>query len=132
MTGNDLVDAEDVLHLLQWAKGSRIKHLRVRIGDRYFDIRNEQLAAAPESVVVQPSAASLQVRSPSAGRFFKAVKRGAKLESQTVIGTIRLVRTSRPVLVGAAGRLASFTADDGTPVEYGEVVALVSPKDATC
>lgn len=131
MTPNDSVDLEDARELMRWAKGTSIRHLRVRVGDRLLEIRNEQLAMVAEGEGVHPTAPSLQVRSPAAGRFSQVLEAGAPVESRTVIGTIRLVRTSRPVVAGATGRLASFAADNGKPVEYGEVLALLTLKEAT-
>lgn len=132
MTSNSLIDLDDVQDLMEWAKGSRLETLRIRVGDRNLEIRSERVATIAETTAQQSPTACFPVVSPAAGRFSKSAEPGEAVEAQTVIGNIQLFQTSRPVLAGKAGRLESFTTSDGTPVEYGEVVALVSLMDPTC
>lgn len=107
-------------------------------------------AAAPSVVVPQPSAPAPQaprkvrppsepglseVASPLLGIFYRApkpgeppfVEVGARVEEDTVIGIIEVMKLMNSVRAGMKGEVAEILAENGALVEYGEILMRVRP-----
>jgi acetyl-CoA carboxylase biotin carboxyl carrier protein len=83
-----------------------------------------------------PSEAGLKdISSPLLGIFYRApkpgeppfVEVGAKVEPDTVIGIIEVMKLMNSVRAGAAGQIAEILVDNGALVEYGEILMRIRP-----
>ncbi len=95
-----------------------------------------QAAPPPSRAAKPPSEAGLKdITSPLLGIFYRApkpgeppfVEIGAKVEKETVIGIIEVMKLMNSVRAGAHGELAEILAENGALVEYGEVLMRVRP-----
>jgi len=62
--------------------------------------------------------------SPGADPF---VQPGDRVEPDTTIGIIEIMKLMNPVAAGVAGVLAAFEAEDGQQVEFGQTLARLEP-----
>ena len=77
-----------------------------------------------------------EVTSPLLGIFYRApkpgeppfVEVGAKVEQDTVIGIIEVMKLMNTVRAGVKGEVAQILAENGALVEYGEILMRVRPK----
>jgi len=75
------------------------------------------------------------VPSPMLGVFYRAPKPGeppfidvgAKVEEDTVIGIIEVMKLMNSVRAGVKGQVVEVLAENGAPVEYGEILLRVRP-----
>jgi acetyl-CoA carboxylase biotin carboxyl carrier protein len=83
-----------------------------------------------------PSEAGLaEVASPLLGIFYRApkpgeppfVEVGAKVETDTVIGIIEVMKLMNTVRAGVKGEVAEILAENGALVEYSEILMRVRP-----
>ncbi|MGH9686725.1 MAG: acetyl-CoA carboxylase biotin carboxyl carrier protein [Candidatus Acidiferrales bacterium] len=83
-----------------------------------------------------PSEAGLRdVASPLLGIFYRApkpgeppfVEAGAKVDEDTVIGIIEVMKLMNSVRAGVKGQIAEVLAENGALVEYGEILMRVRP-----
>jgi acetyl-CoA carboxylase biotin carboxyl carrier protein len=87
--------------------------------------------AAPPS---EPGVA--EVTSPLLGIFYRAprpgqppfVEVGSAVEENTVIGIIEVMKLMNSVRAGVKGEVVEILSENGTLVEYGEVLLRVRPK----
>ena len=77
------------------------------------------------------------VRAPLLGTYYRApkpgappfVEVGARVQPDTVIGIIEVMKLMNAVRAGARGVVREIRARDGTLVEYGEILLLVDPRE---
>jgi acetyl-CoA carboxylase biotin carboxyl carrier protein len=90
----------------------------------------------PAQKVRPPSEAGLaEVASPLLGIFYRApkpgelpfVEIGAKVEEDTVVGIIEVMKLMNTVRAGVKGEVAEIIAENAALVEYGEVLMRVRP-----
>lgn len=97
-----------------------------------------QLQPAPPAPrkAKRPSEPGLaEVASPLLGIFYRApkpgeppfVEVGARVEEETVIGIIEVMKLMNSVHAGVKGEVAEILADNGALVEYGEILIRVRP-----
>lgn len=88
----------------------------------------------PRKKVKPPSEPGLiDVPSPLLGIFYRAprpgeppfVEVGSKLEEDTIVGIIEVMKLMNSVRAGVKGEVIEILAMNGTPVEYGEVLLRV-------
>lgn len=60
--------------------------------------------------------------SPDSDNF---VEVGAQVTADTVIGLIEVMKQFSELTAGAAGRVSAFLAEDGDPIEPGQVIATL-------
>ena len=95
-------------------------------------------AAAPPPIgrVRQSTEEGLvEVKSPLLGVFYRApkpgepafVEAGARVEADTVIGIIEVMKLMNSARAGVAGEVVEILAVNGEMVEHGEVLMLVRP-----
>ena len=76
-----------------------------------------------------------EVPCPLLGIFYRApkpgeppfVEVGSKVEEDTVIGIIEVMKLMNSVRAGAKGEVAEILVKNGAPVEYGEILLRVRP-----
>ena len=96
--------------------------------------------AAPPPPKPAPAAEAsgeyVEIPAPMLGTFYRSPKPGAapfievgtKLESDTVIGIIEVMKLMTSVAAGITGEVVEICADDGQLVEYGQVLVRVKPE----
>ena len=78
----------------------------------------------------------VEVASPLLGIFYRApkpgeppfVEIGARVEEDTVIGIIEVMKLMNTVRAGVKGEVAQILAENGALVEYGEILMRVRPR----
>ncbi len=77
----------------------------------------------------------IDVPSPLLGIFYRAprpgdppfVEVGSKLEEDTVIGIIEVMKLMNSVRAGVSGEVVEILVMNGAPIEYGEILLRVRP-----
>lgn len=87
--------------------------------------------------LMQPAAHEglIEVKSPLLGVFYRAPKPGEppfvevgdRVEAETVIGIIEVMKLMNSARAGTAGEVVEIVAQNGEMVEHGEVLMLVRP-----
>lgn len=82
-------------------------------------------------------AGALEVRSSLVGFYRAVAKRGAKpieagatVKEGQIIGAVEALNVLNEIESPATGRVRKILVDDGEPVEYGQVLMLVEPREA--
>lgn len=96
------------------------------------------VAPPPPTSKARPSSKPglLDVASPFLGIFYRAprpgqlpfVEIGSKVEEDTVIGIIEVMKLMNSVPAGVKGQIVEILAENGALVEYGEVLLRVRPE----
>jgi len=94
-----------------------------------------QAPAAAASLATDPKLAA--VKAPLLGTFYRAPKpgappfvdAGARVEADTIIGIIEVMKLMNTVRAGVSGTVREFRARDGALVEYGEILLLIDGRD---
>ena len=148
--------AKDVAEILRLLEESSFDSLSLEINgmklnlQRGSAIRTQQVresAAAPAPVTAAPPPAKPKAKSPSEsgladvpspllGVFYRApkpgeppfVQPGSKVEPDTVIGIIEVMKLMNSVRAGVKGEVAEILAENGALVEYGELLLRVRPE----
>ena len=92
-------------------------------------------AAAPSAAVAAPEAGAVAVPAPLLGIFYRAPKPGEppfvevgdKVQPDTIIGIIEVMKLMNTVRAGAAGEVLAISASNGDLVEYGQAILWVRP-----
>ena len=87
----------------------------------------------PES---PPQSGCFEVPSPLVGLFYLAprpgeppfVELGSKVEEETVIGIIEVMKLMNTVRAGVRGEVVQILVRNGAPVEFGEILMRVRPE----
>jgi len=103
-------------------------------------------APAAETILSQPTAKTkvkppsepglVEVKSPLLGIFYRAprpgeppfVEVGRKLEEDTIVGVIEVMKLMNSVQAGVKGEVVEILAVNGAPIEYGEILMRVRPE----
>lgn len=93
------------------------------------------LASTSTEAIATDAAAPLEIRAPMLGTFYRAPKPGAepfiaagsRVEPDTVIGIIEVMKLMNPVAAGVSGEVLEVVAADATLVEYDQLLARVRP-----
>jgi acetyl-CoA carboxylase biotin carboxyl carrier protein len=148
--------AKDVAEILRLLEESSFDSLSLEINGMKLNLRRGSasrvqqvrdsaampvpVAAAPPPTrpnVKPPSEPGLaDVPSPLLGVFYRApkpgeppfVKPGSKLEAETVIGIIEVMKLMNSVRAGVKGEVVEILAENGALVEYGEILLRVRPE----
>ncbi|MBO0911263.1 MAG: acetyl-CoA carboxylase, biotin carboxyl carrier protein [Acidobacteria bacterium] len=80
----------------------------------------------------------LEIPSPLVGIFYRApkpgegpfVELGSRVEEETVIAIIEVMKLMTPVRAGVKGEVAEILVENGAAVEYGEILMRVRPQRA--
>jgi len=100
----------------------------------------ERRAATPEptSQVATPESPEdgLTIVSPMIGLFYRApapgvaafVETGTRVEPDTIVGIIEVMKMMNSVLAGVAGTIAAIHVENAQPVEYGQPLFRVEAR----
>lgn len=149
--------AKDVAEILRLLQSSSFDSLSLEMNGVKLNLQRGSAAVAREAsaapVPVQqfadesqpqparrkakpPSEAGLaDISSPLLGIFYRApkpgeppfVEAGARVEEDTVIGIIEVMKLMNSVRAGVKGQIAEILAENGALVEYGEILMRVRP-----
>lgn len=99
------------------------------------------LMSAPEPASTTPesndeTANALEVRSPLVGLYRAVARRGAKpiaagdsVKEGQIIGAVEALNVLNEVESPATGRVRKILVGDGQPVEYGQVLMMIEPRE---
>ncbi len=87
--------------------------------------------AAPPVAASVAAGSGEPITAPMLGVFYRRpapgadpfVEPGDRVEPETTIGIIEIMKLMNPVPAGIAGVIAAFEADDGAQVQFGQVLA---------
>jgi acetyl-CoA carboxylase biotin carboxyl carrier protein len=97
--------------------------------------RSQPAQPAPRQAKPASEAGLVDIPSPLLGIFYRApkpgeapfVEVGAKVEENTVIGIIEVMKLMNSVRAGKKGQIAEILTENGALVEYGETLMRVRP-----
>ncbi len=86
----------------------------------------------------EPTPGTVEVRAPTLGTFYRAPRPGAEpfvdvgtvVTPQTTVGIIEVMKLMNGVLAGVEGEVREICAQDGTAVEYDQVLMRVARPQA--
>ncbi|HEY5410515.1 MAG TPA: acetyl-CoA carboxylase biotin carboxyl carrier protein [Caulobacteraceae bacterium] len=148
--------AKDVAEIVRLLEESSFDELELESGDLKLSLRRGEGGVAPATVsrektkVSEPAVVAakpapkgsaptdpnaVDVPSPLLGIFYRApkpgeapfVEIGAKVEADTVIGIIEVMKLMNSVRAGVAGEVTEILAGNAGLVEYGEALIRVRP-----
>ena len=136
----------DVRAVLRALRGTSVEELRLAWGDVRIAVRRELQtgAAAPPAPGTDlgapldpPEAPQTEVRAHMVGPFHRSrqaegpvlVSEGDLVEAGRALGVIETLGMATEVEAPAAGRVERFLVEDGQPVEFGQLLALIVPAD---
>jgi acetyl-CoA carboxylase biotin carboxyl carrier protein len=143
----ELVDVleRDLPAVLRAIRQTGVEELRLSWGDVRIMVRREpadddatavagESAGQPESTEVAPAA--IEVRAHMVGPFHRSREpdgpslagEGDLVDAGRPLGVIETLGMATDVEAPAAGRLERFVVEDGLPVEYGQVLAIIVPE----
>jgi acetyl-CoA carboxylase biotin carboxyl carrier protein len=90
---------------------------------------------APSPATLAPQSGLLEVKAPMLGTFFLSPKPGAepfvrlgsKVEADTVIGIVEVMKLMNSVSAGVSGEVVEIVAPDAQLVEYDQLLIRVRP-----
>jgi acetyl-CoA carboxylase biotin carboxyl carrier protein len=146
--------AKDVAEIMRLLEDSSFDHLSLEIDGMKLHLQRssakstrpgpagtpEQTAPPPPRLARKhkpPSEPGLcEVPSPLLGFFYRApkpgeppfVEVGSRVEADTVIGIIEVMKLMNTVQAGVKGEVVEILTEDGAAVEYGEILLRVRPE----
>ncbi|HEV7132131.1 MAG TPA: biotin/lipoyl-containing protein [Gaiellaceae bacterium] len=116
---------DDVREILRIIDESDLDELRVETGE--LSLHVVRSAAAPAPVVVDAEVDAGAIVAPMLGTFYRApapgeapfVEVGSKVEPDTLVCIIEVMKMMNSVHAGVAGTIAEICVENGDAVEYG-------------
>jgi len=144
--------AKDIAEITRLLEDSSFDELELEVGGMKIHLRRSGAAAAapaprpsaPASAAVPapaPAAAAtpglVDVRAPLLGTFYRApkpgappfVEVGARVEPDTIVGIIEVMKLMNTVRAGARGVVREICAADAALVEYGATLLRLDARD---
>lgn len=92
-------------------------------------------AASPTQKTVQVPDGMVAVTAPNLGTFYRAPKPGAApyvevgqaVDDSVDVCLIEVMKLFTPVKAGASGKIHDICVEDGTMVEFGDVLVIIDP-----
>ncbi len=144
--------AKDVAEIMRMLEESSFDSLSLEMNGVKLNLRRRSPSrrnddsALPTTASVGPLHTKKRVKSPSEpglsdvlspmlGIFYHAPKPGeppfievgSNVEEDTVIGIIEVMKLMNSVRAGVKGKVVEVLAENGAPVEYGEILLRVRP-----
>lgn len=140
--------AQDVEDILRYLDASPFDELDLEMDGMSLHLRRTaggiEIVEAPAAVETSQSPAPKasappapdglsEIRSTFLGTFYRAsrpgetpfTELGARVEADTVVGIVEVMKLMNSVAAGVAGEIAEICADDGALVEYGQLLFRV-------
>jgi acetyl-CoA carboxylase biotin carboxyl carrier protein len=134
--------ARDVAEILKALEDSSFDTLDLEVGDVKVQLRRNGAArpaagarASPTAPPVEVPPGTTPVPAPLLGIFYRAprpgeppfVEEGARVEAETIIGIIEVMKLMNTVRAGVRGTVVAIPARNGELVEFGEALLFVKP-----
>lgn len=145
--------AKDVAEILQALESSSFDTLDLDLNGVKLHLRRGGAAPAPAvraapvqaaveaassstaSKITEAPAGTVPVAAPLLGIFYRApkpgeppfIEAGARVEPDTIIGIIEVMKLMNTVRAGVSGQVAAIPARNGELVEFGEALLYVHP-----
>jgi acetyl-CoA carboxylase biotin carboxyl carrier protein len=127
---------QDVLDLISQLNESDYESASVQVGDVSIRLsKNDVGFDAPTPSTTQPAAAALgdTIDAPMIGVFYRRpspgaapfVEPGQRVEADTTIGIIEIMKLMNPIVAGKAGVITDFLVTDADAVEFGQPLATI-------
>ena len=145
--------ARDVAEILRLLEESSFDSLSLEIDGMKLNLRRHSAVKQPSGLVSAPPEAATpwnggrkskppsesglsEVTAPLLGIFHRApkpgespfVEIGSKVEAETIIGIIEVMKLMNSVRAGVKGEVVEILVDNGAAVEYGETLLRVRPE----
>lgn len=132
-----MTSERDIEELILLAKQHRLTRLLIADEDASVEISlppSGVATAAEAPTPTQPESdqearpATVDIRATVVGYFRSPTehfKVGALVDSDTLLGEIETLGLSNPVIAQARGRIREILVDEGQPVQYGQVIAVL-------
>jgi biotin carboxyl carrier protein len=132
-----MTSEHDIEALILLAKEHRLTRLLIADEDASVEISLPPSGFAPAAEAPTPVQTESQeedrpttvdVRATVVGYFRSPTEHlrvGAMVESDTLLGEIETLGLSNPVLAQARGRIREILIEEGQPVQYGQVIAVL-------
>ena len=128
------LDDDDVREILRIIDESDLDELRVETAELSLHVVRGGGAPAP-APAPEPSARSDAIVAPMLGTFYRApapgeapfVDVGSRVESDTIVCIIEVMKMMNSVHAGVSGTIAEVYVENGEPVEYGAPLFRVEP-----
>jgi acetyl-CoA carboxylase biotin carboxyl carrier protein len=138
------VNIEELREIVRLLKREQLSEITVSDGESTITVRQSighaaPAATAPESPApVAPAAAvpdGLLLTAPLVGTFYRRptpedapfVEVGQPVKPGDTVGLIEAMKVMNEIKTEFAGRLRAVMAEDGAPVEYGQVLFVFDP-----
>jgi len=125
---------DDVREILRIIDESELDELRIETEE--LSLHVVRSGSAPEPEAAQPASADADaIVAPMLGTFYRApapgeapfVDVGARVEPETIVCIIEVMKMMNSVYAGVAGTIAEVYVENGEPVEYGAPLFRVEP-----
>jgi acetyl-CoA carboxylase biotin carboxyl carrier protein len=133
---------EDVSEILRIVDDAELDELRIETeGLSLHLVRGDKATAAeptpaaPDRAAAAPEADGFTIEAPMLGVFYRApspgappfVEVGSRVESDTIVCIIEVMKMMNSVPAGIAGTIAEINAENAELVEYGQPLFRVEP-----
>ena len=148
--------ARDIAEITRLLEDSSFDELELEIDGMKIHLRRSGAPPAPAPAAAAPPTGTpvtapapptaspahdpslIAVRAPLLGTFYRAprpgappfVEVGARVEPDTTVGIIEVMKLMNTVRAGARGVVREVRARDGVLVEYGETLLMLAPENA--
>lgn len=132
------LDDDDVREILRIIDESELAELRIETEGLSLHVLRGGAAPAPEASAPSPPGApadGVAIVSPMIGTFYRApapgappfVDVGARVEHDTIVCIIEVMKMMNSVPAGVAGTIAEVHVENAQAVEYGQPLFRVEP-----
>jgi len=145
--------AKDVAEIMRMLEESTFDSLSLEMNGVKLNLRRSSPSRRSDDPAVMPTSASagplhtkktvkppsepglFDVPSPMLGIFYRAPKPGeppfievgSSVDEDTVIGIIEVMKLMNSVRAGVKGQVVEVLAENGAPVEYGDILLRLRP-----
>jgi acetyl-CoA carboxylase biotin carboxyl carrier protein len=130
------LDDGDVREILRIIDESELAELRIETEGLSLHVVRGRAAPSPEAAAPSaPAVDGAAIVSPMLGTFYRApapgappfVDVGARVEPDTIVCIIEVMKMMNSVPAGLAGTIAEIHVENAQPVEYGQPLFRVEP-----
>jgi biotin carboxyl carrier protein len=141
----DDVEIERLREIVKLLKGEDLTEITIEEGDARITVRRSGVrevrvvdsAPASASAAAKPeiSSGTISITAPLVGTFYRRatpdadplIEPGDTVNPGDVVCIIEAMKVMNEIKAEAAGRVRSVLADDGAPVEYGQILFILDP-----
>ena len=125
---------DDVREILRIIDESELDELRIETEE--LSLHVVRSGSAPEPEAAQPASADADaIVAPMLGTFYRApapgeapfVDVGARVEPETIVCIIEVMKMMNSIPAGVSGRLVEICVENAAPVEYAQPLFRVQP-----